>query len=89
MYKLVLSKAERDAFDWVGYRYATGNDASTWLAECLPESVSWDDAGDVVFDVPEYIAWEVARCSEEEEGVWPCFGPELAEKMRLFVDSIV
>ena len=88
-YKLSLTKDERDAFNWVGDRYATGDNVSTLLCGCLPDDKQWDDEGDILFPVPEYIAWEIKLCSEEENDFWPCFDDALKLKMIKFCESIV
>lgn len=88
-YKLLLTKEERSAFDWVGDRYSTGDHVSTVLCACMTDDKEWDDPGDILFLVPEYIAWEIKACSEEENDFWPCFNDTLKGKMITFCDGIV
>ncbi len=56
MYHLTLTKGERDAFDWVGNRYVAG-EVARLLLDCMPEGVEWDDEGEIVFAVPEHVAF--------------------------------
>jgi hypothetical protein len=90
MYRLVLTKCERDAFDWVGNRYSNGDDMRRNI-EPFPVNAedSWDSTGDVAFDLPEYAAWDIAILAKQDEGLFPCFAWKLAEKMRAFIDAIV
>jgi hypothetical protein len=88
MYQLLLTKAERDAFDWVGDRYAAG-EVARLLLDCMPEDAAWGDEGEIVFTVPEHVAWEINRLAEEEEYLWPCFAPDLSRKLNDFCQAIV
>ena len=88
MYQLTLTKGERDAFDWVGNRYAAG-EVARLLLDCMSEDDEWDSEGDLVFKVPEHVAWEISSLAEEEDFQWPCFAPELSSKMNDFCQSIV
>lgn len=90
MYKLTLTKVERNAFDWIGNRYATGNDVAAMLddVKCMPENKAWDDEEDITFTIPEHVAWAIKECRDEENG-WPCFNENLTAKMEYFVNSIV
>lgn len=92
MYSLTLSKSERDAIDWVGGRYTNGENLYhlLWVhSDCSPSDADWDYDGHLTFDVPEHVAWQIRVNAESEDGFWPCFAPELAQKMQQFVDSIV
>lgn len=88
MYTLTLTSSERKAFDWVGYRYAAGF-IQTALTECLPEDSAWDDEGDITFQIPEHIAWEIDELAKEEDYTFPCFASDLRHKMQDFCNSIV
>jgi hypothetical protein len=88
MYHLTLTKGERDAFDWVGNRYAAGEVAKL-LLDCMPADAEWDDEGEIEFTVAEHVAWEINSLAEEEEYQWPCFAPDLASKMNTFCQAIV
>lgn len=89
MYTLTLTRAERNAFDWIGNRYSNGNDMSDYFSECLKEDESWDDDGDLVFNIPESIAWEIKELAENDDMLFPCFADALRIKMTQFVDNIV
>lgn len=94
MYKLVLTKGDRDAIDWVGGRYSTGNDLRKLLITCEYEGEGeWDEPGDIMFDIPEHTAWEIKELIDEETNGGrtsiPCFDRSLSEKLWEFVDKIV
>ena len=97
-YKLTLSKQDREAIDWVGYRYSNGDELYTLLYKCdyISEhktSCAWDSKSDITFLIPEYIAWEIAENAEQEDGDYvynfPCFANEFADKLRLFCENLV
>jgi hypothetical protein len=95
MYELTLTLSERKAIDWVGNRYSNGADLFSALQDCSSSSAhgededAWDTDGDITFHVPEHVAWKITENAANEDGYWPCFSPELAEKMQRFVDAIV
>jgi hypothetical protein len=37
----------------------------------------WDDDGDLMFQIPERVAWEINELAEEEGYSWACFAPAL------------
>lgn len=88
MYNLTLTKDERDAFDWVGHRYAAG-EVSSLLMDCMPPDTEWDQEGDITFAIPEVTAWSINELAREEDHVWPCFDGELTMKMNEFCGRIV
>lgn len=88
MYELTLTSDERDAFGWVGDRYAAGA-ISDLLIALLPDDVEWCDDGDITFDVPEHVAWQIDELADEEDHAWPCFAPTLAAKLETFLAQIV
>jgi|GEM_PF-3387367 len=89
MYTLTLTPDERRAFDWVGDRYTAGAVADL-LRDCIPEeSPEWEEDGDITFNLLEHIAWQVRDLAEEEGNAWPCFAPDLAEKLNDLCWSIV
>ncbi len=93
MYALTLTKSERDAFDWVGYRYNSG-DIMRILRSCTAyynqdDSIKEDDMEDLNFLVPEHKAWEIKELAEQEEYSFPCFADELKAKMWEFCDKII
>lgn len=86
MYKLTLSLSDRKAIDWVGYRYSHGTDLYKQLVECEWDE-DWDYDGDITYNVPEPVAWEMSKLIEQDS--LACFGPELCEKLRTFQIRIV
>jgi hypothetical protein len=88
MYTLELTSGERRAFDWVGDRYNAGQ-VATILMDYLPTDREWSDDGAITFEVPEHAAWEIQRLAEEEDCLWPCFGPSLRTKLNEFLGRIV
>lgn len=87
-YELTLTKDERNAIDWVGYRYGTGDDLFKTLMRGNPNH-DWDFAGDVSFQIPEHVAWQIRDLCESEDFLFPCFSPEFAGKLQDFCDKIV
>ncbi len=91
MYRLTLTASERQAFDWVADRYATGEKwADLLLLQCgrsEPES-EWDSEEEITFLVPESVAWGLQELAASEGG-FPCFGPELVQKLEKFLAQIV
>jgi hypothetical protein len=82
MYTLTLTRTERRAFDWVGDRYLAGR-VAVLLIGCIPDGQpEWDEDGDIIFTIPEHIAWEIRDLAEEEDYSWPCFSPDLATKLN-------
>ena len=89
VYTLTLSRPERQAFDWLGDRYGTGEPIAVTLRGCLPDDAEWTQRGDITFQIPEHEAWTIAEHAREEGDMWPCFAPGLAAKMSHFTSSIV
>lgn len=89
-YKLTLSLSEREAFRFIGDRYATGMGVARLLyLYCMFGGDQWEQEGNITFDIPEHIAWQIQDLSEQEEHRWPFLSSELADKMRTLVESIV
>jgi len=90
-YQLTLTKSERDAFDWVGARYCAGEVASLLTSDCKwhPADADWDKPHDITFYVPEHVAWQIRDLAEGEDFLWPCFAPELTQKLNGFCFSIL
>lgn len=97
MHTLTLSHDERKAIDWIGDRYAHGDELSKllWNNEdvdtgFLPDEhdvMEWDGDYDIEFSFPEHVAWEISRIVEEDN--LACFSNDLKEKIQSFCDSIV
>jgi hypothetical protein len=88
MYTLMLTADERQAFDWVGNRYNSGRVADL-LLNLIPEDREWADDGDITFDIPEHVAWQINELAEAEGHSWACFSPKLAEKLNELCWGIV
>ena len=91
MYKLALTASERQAIDWVGYRYSHGDDLYKLLCKCdwFPNDRDWDSPKEIEFAVSENIAWQIADIGEESNWFWDCFAEELARKLTDFCMSVV
>lgn len=92
MYKLTLTLSERQAIDWVGYRYRHGDELYRLLwVECvsIPDTADWDDPGEILFLVPEAVAWRIQEMGEDCHFAWDCFGLGLTEKLNAFCLAIV
>jgi hypothetical protein len=91
VYTLTLTQSERQAIDWIGHRYAHGNDLYSllWGGEVIafPPDADWDDCRPITFHIPEHIAWEIQRIGEEDK--WACFAPEFVNKLEAFICGIV
>jgi len=86
-YKLTLTHDERQAIDWVGNRYAHGDELGLLLREWT--EAEWDDEHDITFVLPEHVAWWIQDIGEEEEYRWTCFAPSFVHKLDQFVAGIV
>jgi hypothetical protein len=95
MYELMLTHNERMAIDWIGDRYGHGTDlyfaliGTKWKCEDGNYSDPWGDMGNIVFKIPEHIAWQIRDIGEEDDFLWTCFSPEFAQKMNDFCDKII
>lgn len=88
-YTLTLTPEERKAFDWVGGRYNAGAVAGALRLECMGPDDEWTQEGDITFNVPEWVAWEIDRLAEEENYAWPRFADSLKSKLVDFCNAIV
>lgn len=88
MYDLTLTADERQAFGWVGDRYNSGKVADL-LTDCLPEDWAWGDDGEITFEIPEHVAWQINDLAEEEDYSWACFAPDLTGKLNELCSGIV
>lgn len=83
-YSLTLTRPDRRAIDWIGDRFASGNDLyhALWApCEQIPSDADWDDRRNIVFILTAKDAHRVTEIRDECEGGWPCFASELAEKL--------
>lgn len=94
MYKLTLTKSERAAIDWVGYRYWHGSDFYRVLSRCewQPDKLDWDDCDwdgdyDITFVIPEKHALVIKEHLLSDS--LACFAPELCEKLNKLVEEII
>lgn len=87
-YSLTLTKSERDAIDWVGYRYRHGDELYKLLCECqwTPDDLDWDSELDITFSIPEHIAWTIGEIIDD--GL-DCFADEFCIKLHQFRNRIV
>lgn len=92
-YELVLTKKERDAFDWIGGRYDHGFHLKCRLISALEyngiDQEVWDSDDDILFDIPEGLAWDIGFIGEECEYRWDCYSRELGRKLTDFCMKIV
>ncbi len=90
-YKLTLTASERSAMDWVGGRYAHGNDLFKLLCGCqqTPEDADWDSDVDIEFNVPEHVAWQIGEMGNECNYIWDCLSSDFAKKLTDFCMAIV
>lgn len=91
MYRLTLTHDERQAIDWIGGRYAHGDQLYRLLCECdaTPETADfdWDDERDITYRVPEHVAWRIVDVIAEDS--LACFAGELQDKLYAFGNRIV
>ena len=89
-YKLTLTSGERDAIDFVGYRYPHGDDLYRLLwVECTqsPDDADWDCGGDIEFNIPEHVAWQIRDIIDNSS--LDLFARELVSKLRNFSAKVV
>lgn len=88
MYTLTLTPAERQAIDWIGYRYAHGADFYHLLNQAVwMDGVEWADDADLTFRISEPLAWEMLHTIPEDN--FACFSDEFIAKLLEFFDKIV
>jgi len=92
-YSLTLSLDERKAIDWIGNRYAHGQDLYEALmcsdTQMSPDDADWTSPVDIIFTIPEYIAWQINDIGAESNYLWDCFAPAFAGKLTQFCFRIV
>lgn len=92
MYKLILTSVQRQAIDWVGYRYSHGDRLREALGRGIATNldggeIEWDEPGAIKFLLPEHVAWEI--CELIEEDGLACFGEDLVRTMLELQRSVV
>ncbi len=98
-YTLELTLTEREAIDWVGHRYAHGDQLRNLLDAALAYNPAyneddhdlWAQPEPLTFTVPEHVAWEIRELLCDREGRFPgeCFAPSLTQKIQAFCDAII
>ena len=88
MYKLLLTMSDISFLEWARDKYCVG--------DILPLIWDWrreKTNGDFIFQIPEHIAWEVRELIEEDtedlEGIVPCAGKELSDKLILWAMEVI
>ncbi len=92
MYALTLTAGERKALDWIGNRYAHGDDLYRLLwgkCKATPDDADWDDSRPITFAVPEHVAWQIRDMGEDCDYCWDCFADPLCDKLNTFCGEIV
>ncbi len=87
MYELTLTASERKAIDWIGDRYAHGEQLGKILREFIPADAEWDGEGRITFAIPEHAAWIVTDLIDEDDCA--CLTPPFRRKLHAFCDQIV
>ena len=88
MYSLTLTKDERDAISWVGYRYWHGDSFRRCLvmAEWGMNDEEWDDESEITFTFSEEQANELFN-HLMEDGL-ACFSVNFCRKLADFWYSL-
>ena len=88
--KIMLTRDERRAIDWIGERYAHGYDLKKVLWGNYDGNFDWENSVDITFEVPENKAWAIAEIIRIETEDWKCslacFNAELNEKIYNFLN---
>lgn len=91
MYELTLTKNERSAIDWIGHRYAHGDDLREQLDKStiiLPhDDAEWDGDYDITYQVPENVAWAINVIIAADN--LACFSDDMISKLLDFSAQIV
>lgn len=100
-YQLTLTSNERRAIDWVGHRYAHGDELGDVLTDAVQVGgEEWDSPADITFHLEEHQGWAIREIGmanyNDEEGEnpkgefrWDCFAPALVRKLTILCDNIV
>ena len=94
MYKLTLTAGERKAIDWIGNRYAHGDDLYDLLIVCTQtcDAVdngddTWTGPHDITFEIPEVTAWIIKDMVDQNPSL-DCFSSTLVDKFHRFSSAI-
>lgn len=91
-YALTLTHEERKAIDWVGHRYAHGDELREILDACdtvSDDDCSWGGDEELTFVIPEHKAWDIQSIGEESNWRWDCFSPGLVSKLNRFCAGVI
>lgn len=97
-YKITLSKSHRQLIDWIGHRYAHGDDLCYALCESDDwefsaigvsddEDGGWDSPGDITFNLSEPEAWRIRDILDV--CLYDCASPSFIRAIRDFLEKIV
>ncbi len=87
-FQLTLTRGERKAIDWVGFRYAHGDDLSDLLYLCYVqdyENDPWHLDGDMTFDLEAYHVEKLQAIIVEDN--LACFSEDLRHKLNSVVHN--
>jgi hypothetical protein len=101
-YTLTLTHDERQAIDWVGYRYPCGDEfrkllTNSRVSSDTPEDIEsgvgywlsgWESNQDITYSIPESIAWGINDLLGEPGSI-ACFEPSFVSKLWEFMERIV
>jgi len=99
MYKLTLTKTDREAIDRIGTMYFHGDQLADELLDCDMDVVQdndddvdadelWNEDGDITFLITERIALNISDGLESEDSFCTSLPGELVQKFRDFCVSI-
>lgn len=93
-YSLTLTPQEQRAIDWIGSRYAHGNDLykllcqSDWYFEGVEEDDQEWGKYQITFRIPENLAWQIVDIIEGEDKL-VCFSESFQQKLWEFAGKVV
>lgn len=92
MYQIKLNQEDRKAIDWIGNRYGHGTSLKNILESLEVErnpDVDWESHLDIIYQIPEYKAWELKEVVEGDNLDCINLGSNLAQELTRFINSIV
>lgn len=92
MYTLTLTREDRKAIDWVGYRNWNGTDLYRLLwASCdaTPNDIDWDGDGDITFTISDRVMWDIRENWEFEGRIISHFDDILKGKVISIIKAYV